>query len=127
MSNRLSVRSTGLTLLALLTLMCTPRRLEREKIVELVQSKGACDRIKGFIAIGESKDTSLYKLFFENMEDRNIAHCAKYYGKSVLWAKIEALRRITNMDPTNDYDPMNPNLQILEHYRNIMYKIEPAN
>jgi hypothetical protein len=91
-----------------------------KRIIELVNSDGACDRIKGFIAIGYSKDTSLYNLFFVNVKDQHIAHCLKYYGKSVVWGKIEALRRITGIDPPKNYNPIHPDLKILDNYREII-------
>ena len=94
----------------------------KTKIMRLINSSGACDRIKGFMALGQLRDTSLYYLFFENMRDRNIAHCLTYLGKSVLWAKIEMLRRITRIEPELPYDPMEPDIRILEQYKRILHK-----
>lgn len=90
------------------------------KILELINSKGACDRLKGFIAIGYSKDTFLYRLFFVHMDDGNVSHCLKYYGKKVIWGKIEALKRITGVNPPQNYNPMEPDVKILEQYKLII-------
>lgn len=100
----------------------------KKEILKLVQSEKPCDRIRGFLAIGDSKDTSLYRLFFTDMRDRRGTHCLKYYGKTVLWAKIEALRKITKADPPSGYEPMTPADTILVFYRSLILqnRKEPA-
>jgi len=107
-------------IILIIVFSCNSNRIGKEKIIELTHSEKPCNRVEGFLAIGNFNDTSLYYLFFEDMRDMNITHCTKYYGKSVLWAKIESLKRITKIAPKIEYDIMTPIPKILEEYKNII-------
>ena len=104
-------------LVVLLVFFSCSRQLSKTEIILLTKSGKACDRIKGFLAISDLRDTSMYPLFFYDMDDRHITHCKDYFGKTVLWAKIEALRKITKVEPALRYDPENPDKAILHQYK----------
>lgn len=91
----------------------------KEKINAHIHSSGSCDRIEGFELIGKNKDTSFLNEIFKDPSDVQICHSMKYYGKSVLWAKVKALERITNIKLPYSYTTFSLDSSALIFYKNI--------
>lgn len=62
-------------------------------------------------------DTSGVRLIFENVADPRISHKTKHYGESVYQSKMNAMQRISNLDPPQKITS-EPNTIIIDFYRN---------
>ena len=100
-----------------IVLSCKSNKLMRTEVLELIKSENACDRIRGFQEIERNRDTSLYKFFFEKVNDLSITHCTDFYGKTVIWSKVQALEKITGKQPLPHSRDLQPDTTVLLAYK----------
>lgn len=85
----------------------------KEKTSRLLKSDDKVQIMLGCSYLDSQKDTIYIPLLFDNIDDGRISHDLRFNGMSVYQCKINALTRISKIDPpkkvTDDVDTININ------------------
>ena len=71
----------------------------KEKISLLLKSDDKTQIMLGCSYINSQKDTEYVSLLLKDLDDSRISHDVRFNGMSVYQCKINALKRISNIDP----------------------------
>lgn len=85
----------------------------KDQILHLLESKDKTKIMLGCSYIDSKKDSIYIPFLLNDIDDGRISHDLRFYGMSVYQCKINALRRISNIDPpkkvTDEVDTININ------------------
>ena len=88
-----------LAIFSLFIIISCNKDYEYKKINILINSNEKDEIIKGYLLIGEKRDTSFIKNIFQDLNDQRVSHYYKHIGVSVYQSKMIAIKKISGVNP----------------------------
>ena len=86
------------------------------RIQKLLKSNDITDIIDAYYLIGESRDTSFVcKILAFSVNDWRVSLSIRFYGRSIYQTKIQALTKISGLNPPKKLT-QNPDSTIIKYY-----------